>query len=122
MHSPRLIKLLKTVRLPLETVRWYAITSASVLHVAGIAKSMASLSPTALAACLTAVNPATITAWRTVKFRVVESVTLRCNAITSASVIRVVGIAKKTARLSPTAWAACLTAVKPAMITAWPTV
>ena len=77
-------------------VKWYAITSASVLaRVAGIAKSMASLSLTARVACLTsAVEPATITAWRTVKFQVVESVSMGWNALTSAGVISVVGIAK----------------------------
>ena len=76
-------------------MRWYAITSAGVSRVAGIAKSMARLSPTAQAACLTsAVKTATITAWRTVKFQVVENVSMGWYAITSAGVTRVVGIAK----------------------------
>ena len=85
---------------------------------------MARLSPTAQAVCLTSpVKTATITAWRTVKFQVVESVSMGWYAITSAGVTRVAGIAKSIARLSPTARVACLTsAVKNATITAWPTV
>ena len=46
---------------------WYAITSAGVTRVVGIAKSIARLSPTArMASLISPVKTATITAWPTV--------------------------------------------------------
>ena len=117
LNSPRFIK-------PLEAMRWYAKTGATVTRAAGNAKKMAKLSLTARAARLICmIDLATITAWPTVWLQTVPNVTMGWYATTTALVARVAGNAKKMAKLSLTARTARLICrVVSATTPAWPTV